>query len=103
QKNVSNTATASCPLITTPQIVVTQECPTSPAGPDGILTFTGTVKNTGNVTLTGVVVNSDQTTLSSTPPTGGTGDLVAPTAGLVGYWPLNESSGTVALDESGSG
>jgi uncharacterized repeat protein (TIGR01451 family) len=54
--SVSNTASATCPLVGAPQIAVTEECPSSPVGQDGVLTFSGSVKNSGNVTLTNVLV-----------------------------------------------
>ena len=53
---VNNSASATCPLVTTPRIVVTQVCPASPAIPGGLLTYSGTVRNAGNITLTNVVV-----------------------------------------------
>ncbi|MEI7731888.1 MAG: hypothetical protein WCO56_20110 [Verrucomicrobiota bacterium] len=53
---VTNTASATCPLITTPGIAVTQVCPVSPPIPGGVLTYSGTVRNSGNITLTNVVV-----------------------------------------------
>ncbi len=103
-QTVSNTATATCPLVGAPQIAVTQDCPTSPVGQDGVLTFTGSVRNAGNVTLTNVVVVSSRPVSGGGSGSGsGGGDLVAPTAGLVGYWALNESGGNVAVDSSGSG
>ncbi len=58
---VSNSASATCPLLTSPHIAVTQNCPTASVGPGGSLTFTGTVKNTGDVTVTNVVVLNDHT------------------------------------------
>ena len=103
EATVSNTASATCPLVGTPLIAVTQACPESPVGQDGILTFRGTVSNTGTVTLTNVVVVSNQTAPIATTPGSSSGSLVAPTAGLVGYWPLDETTGNVALDASGSG
>ena len=54
---VTNTVTASCPILTTPAIIVTQlTCPTNPAGQGGILTYSGTVSNAGNITLTNIIV-----------------------------------------------
>jgi uncharacterized repeat protein (TIGR01451 family) len=58
---VSNTASATCPLVTAPRITVTQNCPANPVSLGGVLTYTGTVANAGNVTLTNVVVLSDRT------------------------------------------
>ncbi|MBE7499193.1 MAG: hypothetical protein HS113_02570 [Verrucomicrobiales bacterium] len=88
---VSDTASATCGLTTAPSIAVTQECPTTTASPDGLAQFTGTVRNTGNITLTNV--NVVRGTPTPVPPT---------TAGLRGYWALDEASGSVALDGSGA-
>jgi uncharacterized repeat protein (TIGR01451 family) len=57
---VTNSASANCPILTTPQITVTAACPTAPVVPGGSLTYSGTVQNTGNNTLTNVVVVSDR-------------------------------------------
>jgi uncharacterized repeat protein (TIGR01451 family) len=54
-------ATISCPLFTTPRIIVTQNCTTNPTGPGGVLTYSGTVCNAGNITLTNIVVSNNQT------------------------------------------
>jgi len=52
---VTNTASATCALITSPRIVVTEACPVTPAVPGGLLTYSGTVSNAGNILLTNVV------------------------------------------------
>lgn len=57
---VSNSASSTCPIVTASQILVTTQCPTSTTMPGGTLTFTGTVKNSGNITLLDVVVVSDR-------------------------------------------
>jgi uncharacterized repeat protein (TIGR01451 family) len=57
---VANTVTASCPITTTPGIVVTKACPAKPVSPGQLLTFSGSVSNTGNVTLTNIVVVNNQ-------------------------------------------
>jgi uncharacterized repeat protein (TIGR01451 family) len=88
---VSNSASATCTLISTPAIVVTQLCPTTPVSAGGTLTYQGTVRNTGNISLTNVVV------VNGSQP----GQPGPATAGLVGYWPLDETSGSVVLDGSG--
>ncbi len=56
---VSATASAVCPLVTSPKIVVTQSCPANPPNPGGVLAYTGTVSNAGDVTLTNVVVSNN--------------------------------------------
>lgn len=53
---VTNSATATCAVITTPALKITQTCPATPVAPGGLLTYTGTVTNTGNITLTNVVI-----------------------------------------------
>jgi hypothetical protein len=59
-KLVTATQSATCPLVTLPGLAVTQNCPATPTGSDGLFTYTGTVRNTGNVTLTNVVVLDDR-------------------------------------------
>ncbi len=55
---VSASKSVTCPLVTTPALVLTQNCPTIPAVPGGRLVYTGTVRNSGNVTLTNIVINN---------------------------------------------
>jgi hypothetical protein len=54
------TATIVCPLVTAPIIIVTQNCPTNPVGPGGVLTYSGTISNAGNITLTNIHVGNNQ-------------------------------------------
>jgi uncharacterized repeat protein (TIGR01451 family) len=63
---VTGTVTASCPITTIPQIVVTAVCPPTPVLPGGSVAYSGTVRNTGNITLTNVVVISDRPAANST-------------------------------------
>ncbi len=58
---VTATQSATCPLVTAPSIVLTQNCPEGPVSPGGLLTYSGTVKNAGNITLTNIVVTNDRT------------------------------------------
>ena len=53
---VSSTNSATCPIFTTPLIVVTVSCPTNPVVQGGTLTYSGTVSNAGNITLTNIIV-----------------------------------------------
>jgi hypothetical protein len=53
---VNSSVSATCPILTTPQIAVTQNCPVNPVSPDGLLTYSGTVSNAGNIMLTNVVI-----------------------------------------------
>ncbi|GDY22278.1 hypothetical protein LBMAG56_36250 [Verrucomicrobiota bacterium] len=57
---VTSTASATCPILTLPAITVTQTCPTTLVPPGSVLTYTGTVRNSGNFTLTNIVVVSDR-------------------------------------------
>ena len=57
---VTNTASATCLITTTPLLAVTQNCPATETSPGGLLTYSGTVSNAGNITLTNVVVLNDQ-------------------------------------------
>lgn len=56
----NDSVSATCPLITTPNIVVTQTCPTGSTAPGALLTYSGTVRNSGNITLTNVFVTNDR-------------------------------------------
>ncbi|SPE61533.1 hypothetical protein SBV1_730006 [Verrucomicrobia bacterium] len=67
---VTNTATATCSLVTAPRIVVTQNCPSNPASPGGVLTYSGTVCNSGNTTLTNIVVVNNQQAAGTNAPGG---------------------------------
>jgi len=57
---VSDTASATCPILTNPGLAVTASCPTNVVPPGGVVTYTGTVRNIGDITLTKVVVTSDR-------------------------------------------
>src|SRR5205085_8414997 len=47
--NVTSSATTTCPIITTPAIALTLICPVTPVSPGGVVTYTGTVRNSGNI------------------------------------------------------
>jgi hypothetical protein len=55
-------ASAACPIVATPRLVITKSCPVAPVPPGGVLNFSGTVSNAGNVTITNVVVVNDHPT-----------------------------------------
>ena len=57
---VVTSASSSCALLTAPGLAITKLCPPTPVTPGAVLTFTGTLTNTGNVTLTNVVVRNSQ-------------------------------------------
>jgi hypothetical protein len=57
---VAATATAICPLLNTPLISVTKNCPTSPVPVGGLFAFSGSVSNSGDTILTNVTVVSSQ-------------------------------------------
>jgi uncharacterized repeat protein (TIGR01451 family) len=57
---VSASVSSTCPLVTAPQITVTQTCPVNLASPGGILTYSGTVSNSGSITLTNIVVANNR-------------------------------------------
>lgn len=51
EQSVMDTSTGTCPVLFKPRIAVTKECPSEPASPGDTMTFTGTVRNTGDITL----------------------------------------------------
>ena len=57
---VSNSSTDTCSIVYSPAITVTKQCPTNLVAPGGLLTFTGSVSNSGNAVLTNVMVYNDQ-------------------------------------------
>ena len=58
---LTHSASATCELLTSPLLEVTQLCPPGPVSPGGLLAFTGTVRNLGNITLNNVVVTNSRT------------------------------------------
>ena len=59
-RTVTSTNNTTCSAFLTPGIKVTKACPAGPAAPGQLLTFSGSVSNTGNVTLMNIVVVNDQ-------------------------------------------
>ncbi len=57
---LTNSTTVNCQDTLTPGINVTKMCPAQPVSPGQLLTFSGSVSNTGNVTLTNIVVVNNQ-------------------------------------------
>jgi uncharacterized repeat protein (TIGR01451 family) len=99
---VNSSASATCTLVTAPGLAVAQNCPASSASQGGLVTYSGSVSNAGNITLTNVVVSNTQSG-SGTGGGGGGGGGSVSTAGLVGYWAFDEATGNVATDGSGLG
>ena len=59
---VSMSQSSSCPIQAAPLLVVTKSCPLNPVSPGGVLLFSGTVSNAGNVTLTNIIIINDHPT-----------------------------------------
>ena len=59
-RTVTSSADTTCQNTLTPGIKVTKVCPAQPVAPGQLLTFSGSVSNTGNVTLTNIVVVNNQ-------------------------------------------
>ena len=57
---ITSSASAICQNTLTTGIAVTKACPTQPVAPGQLLTFSGSVSNTGSVTLTNIVVVDNQ-------------------------------------------
>ena len=58
--SVTNSYTDVCLICFTPAITITKQCPTGLIQPGGLLTYTGSVSNAGNITLTNVTVVNNQ-------------------------------------------
>lgn len=59
--NVTNAVTVDCPGTSQPSIRVARNCPTTPVQPGSILSYSGSVTNTGNITLNNVTVRDGET------------------------------------------
>jgi uncharacterized repeat protein (TIGR01451 family) len=88
--SVTNSASATCALVTTPRIVVIQDCPTNPASAGGVLTYSGSVSNAGDITLTNIVVINNQRSVN----TNSSGTNAAASFGTISP-PLVPPAGTV--------
>jgi uncharacterized repeat protein (TIGR01451 family) len=99
---VTNIASATCPLVTAPRLTITQDCPATPVGPGGVLTYSGTVLNAGNITLTNVVITNDR---SGTTPVFTLATLApGESAGFAGSYTVPANSGcSVSSTATGSG
>ncbi|MHB8523233.1 MAG: DUF7507 domain-containing protein, partial [Limisphaerales bacterium] len=87
---VTNSVSATCPIISIPSIAITQNCPPNPVSPGGLLTYSGSISNAGNITLTNIVVTNDRSgatpvltaaTLAPGVSAAFTGSYTAPTSG----------------------
>jgi uncharacterized repeat protein (TIGR01451 family) len=58
--NVTASVSTTCSVTAASAISVTKNCPAAAVAPGGLLTFTGTVRNGGNVTLSNVIVVVDR-------------------------------------------
>jgi uncharacterized repeat protein (TIGR01451 family) len=54
--NITASVTTTCNVTPAPAITVTKNCPATPVAPGGVLTFTGSIVNGGNVTLSNITV-----------------------------------------------
>ena len=61
----TNAVVTTCNVTTTPSVAVTLSCPVTSAATGGLITYTGTVRNSGNVTLNNVVVSDNQVSPST--------------------------------------
>src|ERR1017187_10901934 len=57
---VMATATAACPLLSTPRSTGPRVCPASPVPVGGVFAYSGSVSNAGDVVLTNVIVLSSK-------------------------------------------
>jgi len=65
-RTVTSFTTITCQNTLTPGIKVTKACPAQPVAPGQLLTFSGSVSNTGNVTLTNILVVNNQPAANTT-------------------------------------
>ena len=56
---VTDSATSVCPVLFTPALELTKVCPPDAVSPGEVLTYEGTIRNSGNITLRDVIVFSD--------------------------------------------
>jgi hypothetical protein len=56
---VSSSVSITCPITTTPRIIVTKDCPLLPTPRGGLYTYSGSVSNAGNVSLINVRVTNN--------------------------------------------
>jgi uncharacterized repeat protein (TIGR01451 family) len=100
------TNSVSCPVATTPVILITQNCPPGPVTNGSNVAYTGTVRNIGNITLTNVFVFGSQPNAAIMGPitlipgasapfsgnytaTGGSNPTTNSSTGVVSYTPTN--------------
>lgn len=69
---ITESAAATCPIVTSPQLAVSHNCPATPGLSGAAVTFTGAVRNPGNVTLNNVTVLSS---MAGTSPVFGPANL----------------------------
>ena len=97
---LTNFASATCPITTTPLIQIAVNCPVNPAVSGAVLIYRGTVTNTGNITLTNVVVTSDK----PNPNTTAYGPItLAPGAGIIFTNPITAPMNTCSVTTTFSG
>jgi hypothetical protein len=85
---VTNSLSSTCAVATAPAITIIQTCPVTPPLPGGLLIYSGSVSNAGNITLTNLVVLNNLSgitpvltaaTLAPGAVTNYTGSYLAPT------------------------
>jgi uncharacterized membrane protein len=64
--SVNAAASRSCPVITSPKIVVTKSCPPGPVAPGAQMVISGTILNAGDTVLTNIVVLNDRPATNTT-------------------------------------
>jgi len=69
QSNVTASASTLCPIIPTPRLTLTKQCPPNPVAPGALLVFSGIVSNAGNLTITNIIIVNDRP-LPNTPVAG---------------------------------
>lgn len=93
---VTDRASTACPIMTTPRLVVVENCPVAPVAVGSAYTFTGSITNTGDVNLTNVMVFSIRSGGVRVP-------LLGPTELAPGEWARFTGSYILAANDNPSG
>src|SRR5204862_4928674 len=78
---VSGSATNTCPVLTTPRLALSKACPPVPPTPGGVMTYSGTITNIGDVATTNLTLIDSIFGTNTAAPTPPASARLAPGAG----------------------